>query len=71
MLKLFRNSFPIRQGLRNLAMLPEWDRQDDVSASSASGSDLATTVGPMARASGASASGGRVTSTQLHSDEGR
>ena len=24
-----RLAFPVRQGLRNLAMLPEWDRQDD------------------------------------------
>jgi hypothetical protein len=54
-----RLAFPARQGLRNLAMFPEWDRQMIVSASSASCSDLATTVGPIARACGANASGGR------------
>jgi hypothetical protein len=64
-----RLAFPARQGLGDLAVLRERDRQDNDVASSASRSDLATTVGPIARACGANASGGRrlatVTSTLL------
>jgi len=54
-----RLAFPARQGLRNLAVLPERDCQDDRAASTAFCSDLATTLGPIARACGANASGGR------------
>ena len=54
-----RLAFPARQGLRKLAVPPERIAKIIVSASSASRSDLATTVGPIARACGANASGGR------------
>src|ERR1700756_122048 len=52
-------AFPAGQRLRHIAMSPNGPAKMMVLASSASCSDFATTVGPIARACGANASGGR------------
>ncbi len=52
-------AFPARQGLRNLAMFPERDRQDDCVGLQCIPQRLGDDRGPIARASGVNASGDR------------
>ncbi len=54
-----RLAFPARQGLPNLAMFPERNCQDDRVGFECILQRLGTTVGPIARACVANASGGR------------